>query len=103
MKKLLLVMAALLFVSAGTAQAKDLPGKNVTVQDKKEAKPFNTVCPVSGEDVDKDITYEFEGKTYALCCKGCVKKFKKDPQGYISALSEDGKSWDKSKLKKKSK
>lgn len=60
-------------------------------------KPFNTVCPVSGEEVDLEITYQYEGKTYALCCKTCLKKFKNDPEKYIGKLSEDGKS-----IKKKS-
>jgi len=53
---------------------------------------FNTICPVSTEDADPEITYTYKGKTYALCCKNCLKKFKNDPEKYISRLSEDGKS-----------
>lgn len=54
--------------------------------------PVNTVCPVSGEEIDSEITTIYNGKTYALCCKSCLKKFKKDPEKYVSKLSEDGKS-----------
>lgn len=57
-----------------------------------DGKAFNTICPVSTEDIDPEITYSYEGKTYALCCNNCLKKFKKDPEKYISRLSEDGKS-----------
>jgi YHS domain-containing protein len=59
-------------------------------------KAFNTICPVTSEEVDPEITYTYKGKTYALCCNKCLKKIKADPEKYISRLSEDGKS-----LKKK--
>ena len=55
-------------------------------------KAFNTICPVSTEDVDPEITYTYKGKTYAFCCNKCLKKFKADPEKYSSKLSEDGKS-----------
>ncbi len=70
-----------------------------TKDEKKETKTvvdsttvFNTICPVSTEEADPEITYTYKGKTYALCCKNCLKKFKNDPGKYISKLSEDGKS-----------
>jgi YHS domain-containing protein len=68
--------------------------KKVQKTDMKIAdnKPFNTVCPVSGEEIDSDITATYKGKTYAFCCKRCLKKFNDDPEKYTSKLSEDGKS-----------
>lgn len=62
-----------------------------------DAEVFNSICAVSGEDVDKDFTYTYEGKKYAFCCNNCLKKFKKDPAKYTSRLSEDGKSLKKGK------
>lgn len=62
-----------------------------------DTKPVNTVCPVSGEEVDNKITSVYKGKTYALCCKTCLKKFNKDPEKYVSKLSDDGKSLKKNK------
>jgi YHS domain-containing protein len=59
-------------------------------------KPVNTVCPVSGEEIENGApTTVYNGKTYALCCKSCLKKFNKDPEKYLSKLSEDGKSFKK--------
>lgn len=48
----------------------------------------NTICPVSGEEIDEEtkVTYEYKGKTYNFCCEACVEEFKKDPQKYISAM-----------------
>lgn len=55
-------------------------------------KPFNTICPVSREEADPEITYEYNGVKYAVCCNNCLKKLKAEPEKYISRLSEDGKS-----------
>jgi len=75
--------------------------KSETVKSAKQASEstaaVNTVCPVSGEELeDNDYTIKYEGKTYAVCCKKCLAKIEKDPEKYISRLSDDGKS-----LKKK--
>ena len=64
---------------------------------KEQSGIFNTVCPVSGEEIDSEKTYTYNGVTYALCCNTCLKKFKANPEKYISKLSEDGKSLKKKK------
>jgi Uncharacterized conserved protein len=94
MKKLALMIFVLLlgvaFVNNSNAQEKS---KKVTAGKVEKSKPVNTVCPVSGEQIENDkVTVAYEGKTYALCCKSCLKKFQKDPAKYIGKLSEDGKS-----------
>ncbi len=61
------------------------------------SKPWNAVCPVMGEEVDPEVgTVTYEGKAYGFCCKGCDKKFKKDPAKYSKNLSDDGKTFLKS-------
>jgi len=102
MKKMIFCFVLILAVGVSTkifAQevTKDANSKTEQTQTVDSNKPFNTVCPVSGEEVDPEITYQYDGKTYALCCKSCLKKFKNDPEKYIGKLSEDGKS-----IKKKS-
>lgn len=68
--------------------------KEVVKEVKKEAgKAVNTVCPVSGEEIDKAFTATYEGKTYSVCCKRCLTKFQKDPAKYVKNLSEDGKKF----------
>lgn len=53
---------------------------------------LNTICPVSDEEADPQITYDYKGKTYSLCCKKCLRKFKKDPEKYISRLEKKEKT-----------
>jgi YHS domain-containing protein len=50
----------------------------------------NAVCPVSGDkvgSVGKPVIVEYQGKQVALCCKDCLKEFKKNPAKY-SALAD---------------
>ncbi len=88
---LLFVMAAFLTVgisSSSFAQEKK-DTKKETVTSTKPGKPINTICPVTDEEVDGDITVVYEGKTVALCCKSCLKKFNKNPEKYMKKLNEN--------------
>lgn len=63
-------------------------------KEKTDKEPWNKVCPVKGNPVEKDSpTVEYNGKVYAFCCPGCDTKFAKDPEKYIKNLSEDGKKF----------
>ena len=58
----------------------------------------NKICPVSGDEIpapgekgdmgDEPVKYEYNGKIYNLCCKMCIKDFKKDPEKY-SKIADD--------------
>ena len=58
----------------------------------------NKICPVSGDEIpapgeesemgDEVVKYEYNGKIYNLCCKMCIKDFKKDPEKY-SKIADD--------------
>jgi YHS domain-containing protein len=63
--------------TAGAAieQAKDIAGEQ-------------TVCPVMGGPIQKDIFVEYQGKKVYFCCPGCEETFLKDPGKYISKLPQ---------------
>ena len=58
----------------------------------------NKFCPVTGDKIpvpgekgtmgDEPVKYEYNGKIYNLCCKMCMKDFKKNPEKY-SKIAED--------------
>lgn len=55
---------------------------------------FNTYCPVLGDEVsDEGPLLLYKGKVIGFCCKGCDKKFIKDPEKYFSYISTDGKKY----------
>jgi YHS domain-containing protein len=110
--KNLLVLTLLVMISltlSVNAQQKDkkqvtkskvtttVPAKDDKVQVVKEGTPFNKVCPVSGEDLEKDdmVLVSYNGKTYGLCCDKCTAKFKKEPAKYAARLNEDGTKYKK--------
>jgi hypothetical protein len=60
--------------------------------DAKSAKPYPLkTCIVSGEKLDGDMgkPYVFveQGQEIKLCCKDCLKDFKKDPAKYLKKLA----------------
>jgi hypothetical protein len=62
-------------------------------------KPYPlTTCVVSGEklgEMGKPYVFTNEDREIKLCCKGCLKDFKKDPAKYIKKLEEAEKQADK--------
>ncbi|MBI2419238.1 MAG: efflux RND transporter periplasmic adaptor subunit [Ignavibacteriales bacterium] len=55
---------------------------------------FNSFCPVLGDEVaDEGPLLLYKGKVIGFCCKGCDKKFIKDPEKYFSYISTDGKKY----------
>ena len=61
-----------------------------TGQDLKGENVKNRVCPVMGSAIDESsvIKVEYKGKVYNLCCTGCVKAFKNNPEKYSSIAEE---------------
>lgn len=60
--------------------------------DKSAAAAVNTICPVSGDSIDKEIenpvTVIYKGQTIMLCCKTCLRKFKANPEKYAAILNQ---------------
>ncbi len=56
---------------------------------KKELGP-QTVCPVMGGKINKASYVDVKGKRIYLCCQGCDKAIKKDPDKYIKKMAENG-------------
>jgi YHS domain-containing protein len=47
-----------------------------------------TLCPVMGIPINKEIFVEYQGKKVYFCCKDCVEVFKADPQKYLAKLPQ---------------
>ena len=48
----------------------------------------NAICPVMPGTAVKDKFFvDYQGKRVYLCCRACVKAFKKNPKKYIKRLS----------------
>ena len=46
------------------------------------------LCPVMGEPLDGKSSAVVEGKKVEFCCKGCIRKFAREPGKYQARLAE---------------
>jgi hypothetical protein len=60
--------------------------------DAKKPKPYTLkICVVSDEEIDekgdmKPYTFTQDGREVKLCCKSCLKDFKKDTAKYMAKI-----------------
>lgn len=54
----------------------------------RHAHDEQTVCPVMGGAINKDVFTEYKGEKIYFCCPGCKPKFEKDPEKYVSKLPQ---------------
>jgi YHS domain-containing protein len=47
-----------------------------------------TICPVMGGKINKDIFTEYKGKKVYFCCPACKPEFEKNPEKYIDKLPQ---------------
>ena len=47
-----------------------------------------TVCPVMGSKINKELYTEYKGKKVYFCCPGCEEEFNKNPEKYLSKLPQ---------------
>lgn len=45
-----------------------------------------TLCPVMGNPIDKNIFVNYKGNKVYFCCKGCIEKFQSEPDKYMNKL-----------------
>lgn len=46
------------------------------------------IDPVCGMDVDtttSELSFEYQGRTYWFCARGCLLEFRDDPETYLAA------------------
>ena len=58
------------------------------VEETDVPEPVNTACPITGKDVNKAVTSEFEEKVIAFCCADCKAQFDKDPASFKEKIVE---------------
>jgi len=49
-----------------------------------------TLCPVMGNEIDREVFFDYQGKRIYFCCPPCIARFKNDPQKYLRKMTEAG-------------
>ncbi len=78
MKRITAMLAGLALVLFAAGSLCAAPGKP------------QTVCPVLGGNINKQVYADYQGKRIYFCCVGCDAEFKKDPDKYMKKLEEQG-------------
>lgn len=79
------ILLVLAFACASVTFAADKPATDPKAA---QAKPYVLkMCLVSDEKLDPgDPTFVYKGREIKVCCEGCVKDFKKDPEKYLKLI-----------------
>ena len=78
MKQMLVIISALLIMGSASAADTATPTQP------------QTVCPVMGGKINKNLFVDVDGKRVYVCCKGCLPDLKQDPAKYIAQLEAKG-------------
>jgi YHS domain-containing protein len=49
-----------------------------------------TICPVMGNQINKNIYVDYNGKRVYFCCPPCPSNFMKYPEAYLQRLAQIG-------------
>jgi YHS domain-containing protein len=97
-----LALLTLAFSLAGGLLAALADEPKTDAKPKSKAKPYILkTCPVSGDklgEMGDPYVFEFQGREIKLCCKACLKDFKKNSAKYLKKI-EAAEAKEKAKAK----
>ena len=73
---------------AGKTCCGEDPSKCCGADKAVEAIGEQTLCPVMGNPINKEVFIEYKGKKVYFCCSGCDEKFTKAPEKYLPKLPQ---------------
>ncbi len=79
---LICLLLAVLVVAGGCKKSEKRTSTQASIQTEQ------TVCPITGKPINKDVYTEYEGKKVYFCCPACKSKFEKNPEKYVSKLPQ---------------
>jgi len=88
---LLASLSLMVLVLVGGCKKSEPEGPTSTVPEVKDVAAVageQTMCPVMGGAIDKNIFVEYKGKKVYFCCPGCKDKFNEEPEKYLAKLPQ---------------
>ena len=85
-----ILLAALFFVGLilPGCKKKEQPAAPTAIKQAVTAAVEQTVCPVSGDPIDKKVSIDYQGKKVYFCCTACIAPFNADPNKYMDKLPQ---------------
>jgi len=97
--RLLLGSAALVLILVGDGMALDCQAKNGAAEAISTSNPQvqaqtggvpQTLCPVTGDRIDRSQYTDYQGKRVYFCCAACKKPFAENSEKYIREMESSG-------------
>ncbi len=81
-----------LFGGCGSEKKESQPAAMKQPAQEKQASVTvaQTICPVMGGEINKDVYVDYEGQRVYFCCPGCEEKFLEDPEKYLKKMAAEG-------------
>lgn len=54
------------------------------------AAQYQTICPVMGNPINKNLFVDYDGKRVYFCCGPCPSNFMRYPEAYLKRLASIG-------------
>ncbi|MFH1312496.1 MAG: hypothetical protein ABIJ00_04645 [Candidatus Eisenbacteria bacterium] len=82
-------------VTAGTGCSKKCASACGAAEKKAESPEATvikaqTICPVMGNEINKNLYADVDGKRVYVCCQGCIAAVKADPEKYLALIAARG-------------
>ena len=89
-KTIVVGVAVSLAVLLALAGCKEEPAKPTEPNQTQQvtAAVEQTICPVLGGAIDKNVYTEYKGKKVYFCCPMCKPEFEKNPEKYVGKLPQ---------------
>jgi YHS domain-containing protein len=82
------VIITVVFAGGCKKQASPTPSAVDSVSQTQPAAAEQTICPVMGGPINKDVFAEYQGKKVYFCCESCKADFEKNPEKYLAKLPQ---------------
>ena len=88
------MITVLFFMDGCKKQSSPPPAPTNSVSQTQPAVPAvaaaaeQTICPVMGGAIDKNVFVEYKGEKVYFCCTQCKGEFEKNPEKYLSKLPQ---------------
>ena len=99
MKKLTIAMIALAMMAGFVMAHGDHPSSSETAKVATKVK-HQTICPVMGNKINKKLYVDYNGKRLYVCCRGCIRAVKKNPEKWFKKAEATGVTLDRTPVKK---
>ena len=89
-RKLTLILSSLLLTIAVVmiGCTKSAPTAPAAHDTNSTAAVEQTICPITGNPINKSVFVEYQGKKVYFCCEQCKANFQKNPEKYLNKLPQ---------------